>query len=139
MGIMVVWKLLEGIFFEVAGGVVWEIFQPYYKQHFHKSWNELYLDSFEMAFNSEKTRLAKFTDAEPSFGKERLRIKLNQELPSDVRNATTTKLSERRPISIISKIIADDDLIVNLPGHPLSHDEYNQQIYHLVMLNLQTF
>ena len=55
---MVVWKLLEGIFFEVAGGVVWEIFQPYYKQHFHKSWNELYLDSFEMAFNSENVTLS---------------------------------------------------------------------------------
>ncbi len=138
LAIKATWEILKNTLFGVIGNAVWSRLEPSFEKLFRKSWDDLFIDAFSESFYSQKSRLEEITGV-ASLDRKQLRKTLKQELPPEFREQSTRKLPSPEAQTLLARLIAQNDLILILPGHPFSPEEYHRQIAILVKIAVDIF
>ncbi len=96
-----------------------------------RSWDELYSDAFDQAFEEERPRLTKYGDAEIAFDRVALNKALHQDPAASVSGKTLSELTDAQFVYALADALAEQQ-VLTIGGNNLSDEGYRQIAANLV-------
>lgn len=121
------------LFSGVPSNAVYDLIRVSWEKANKRSWEDLYIDAFELALEQEKPRLRKYiaTDGEITLSRESIHQVLHRTLRISPSEATFTTLTSDDFLKAIETSIVQKDLLI-LGGATLSAEDYAQLMRTLV-------
>lgn len=128
--------LLDLVFSGIPSNAAYDLIKVAWKKATGKTWNDLYLDSFQAALSKMSDRLAKYTSEGGAVRLERQRLEtlLNQDLGAGVNVTTYSALSSEQFISRLAGVM-ESQYILEIGGNNLNRDEYLELVGQLITLS----
>src|SRR3990172_3150549 len=113
-------RLLEYSLGGVPSNMVWDIAKYIWQKATRKSWEDLFFDSFQKAFEEARPQLAKYaTDGEVSFSREQLAEALRRTLAIDIRDLTASQAISETFAQKLAQAMQTHAVLV-IGGHTLT-------------------
>lgn len=126
--------LLDNTFFSgVPSNAIWDLMKLGWNKVTEKSWEDLYLESFQQAVNDAKPLLSKYADSdgEIEISKDALEKALRRDLAVNPSTIAYDKINDEQFASQLATAMVKGS-VLTIGGHNLSQDDYTQIIYNLV-------
>lgn len=124
-------QLLDYLFSGIPSNAVWDLIKLTWKKTHHREWEDLYLQAFRQALEAERPRLARYSDGNLSIDLDQLRRALHQDLQVAVPQKALSKLSEADFVEKLAAAMVERS-VLEIGGHPLSLEDYQQLTWRLV-------
>ena len=130
---MILLKVLEEyIFAGVPSNAAWDLIKVAWEKFNGRSWEELYLEAFRAAFDTDRSHLTKYVhNGELSFDEQKLLGVLHQDLGIVVEKLPISQLTEKTFIDIVAVSLKEREALI-IGGHNLTEEDYAQLIRNLV-------
>lgn len=117
----------------VLSNAAWDAIKAAWSELSKRSWEDIYFDAFEIAFNKLQPHLAHYSDGYMSLSREDVSQVLHRKLAVPVESLTASELSDDDFVDRLSTVMAQEEVLM-IGGHNLSDRDY----HHLVRLVVDT-
>lgn len=126
------------IFSGVPSNAVWDLIRGTWEKVNDRSWEDLYLDAFQVALEEERPHLARYANGEIALERETLRQVLNHDLGAPVPTMSLGALIDKQFATTLASAMAERQALT-IGGHNLSQDDYAQLVHRLVRQAMASF
>lgn len=126
-------SFLNGLIFnDLPSTAALELLKTGWEKATEKSWEELYLDAFDEAFNVLQPHLSKYIEGgELHLDQDAVRKALHEDLHISVSTKSPSELTNQQFAEILAKSLAARQALI-IGGHTLNQIDYEHLVYNLV-------